>query len=328
MSDRKQNNRERPSYSHGNSTWNTEQYKNSVRTERTTSRVLEPKKSSYYYDNTPAAQRARRKKELEAWRRRWQESRRKNRRNSRIKRNLTSFIIIAITLAILFTGVYKLLFVATDITVVGCESYTAEEVIAAAGLNRRVNLFSFSSRVAYEKMKFNCPRIAETDFDRTVPNKVTITVTEEKPFYYINIYGSDYALSKSLRMLDKISEEERNGLVRLRVSAVSKAVSGEKIVMGSERAERYLDGMIEVLEKSPLLERVTQIDLRNDFRAYMVVDDKYLLELGAHEDMDIKLRLAAETLKAPDFQSETRARIDLRDTTKTSVVFDNLLTFD
>ncbi len=321
-------------FSRGNDTWNTDRYRASVRTENSSTKVLKSASvtgiplETDYYDNTLSAVRARRVKELEERREKWKEAVKKNRRAGRIGRRLLSFLVIVLSVIIASGTVYKLFFIASDITVYGASDYTEEEIISAAGLDKRVNLFSFSSRVAGDSIRFNCPKIAKTEFDRSIPNKVRIDVTEEPPAFYAEIYGDLYGISDSLRITGKITEGETEGLIKLKLQTVSSAIAGSKIVLCSERAQSFLEEVNEVLGPSPLKGRLTQIDLRNDFNVTMVAEDKYKLLFGTQDDFEIKVRLALSVMNDEVLASGSKATINLEDTTKTSVIIDNQLVFD
>lgn len=320
----------REPYSEGNGSWNTDRYNSSVRTERTSTRVLNAGASRYYYDNTPAAVRARQKKEFERRRAKWKEAARKNKRLKKFKRAVTSAVITIATVAVAVTLVYKLFFVTKNITVEGSSRYTAEEIISSCNLTDRTNLFSFSSREAGEMIRFKCPYVSESVFDRTAPDKLNIAVTEEEALFCVDIYGEVFTLSDSLRVLERInvSDGGADGLIKLRISGVSRAVAGDKIRLSSQRAQRFLENTAELLNSSELKGRITMIDLRNDFDIVMAADNMYRLEFGTQDYLDVKLRLAASVLKDELFNSGNKAYIDLRDTAKTSVIIDNQLVFD
>jgi len=325
---------DRPEYSRGNRNWNTEGYKESIRTAHTDTKIMKSPSeavrsgASYYYDNTAAAIRERRMKRFEERRESWRRAVKKNRRHRLALRRLLSFIIIAGTVLAASAMVYKLFFIASDITVVGESTYTADEIVKAAGLDTRKNLFSFSSRVAGNSIRFYCPRVSNTEFDRTIPNKVEITVEEEAPIYCAEIYGDVYGISNSLRVLDKLGAEETEGLIKLKLQTVSYAVSGSEIELSSDRADSFLREATRLLDASFLKQRLTQIDLRNDFDIVMVADNKYKLVFGTQDDFEIKIRLAAALLDDEMFKSGSKAIINLEDTTKTSVIIDNQLVFD
>ena len=223
---------------------------------------------------------------------------------------------------------YKLFFVVSAVSINGETSYTEEEIVKATGLDSKPNLYSFSSKDALRALSFFCPRITEAKIDRTMPDKVTITVTEEKPAYYAEIYGDLFAISESLKVMDKISPAEAEGLIRLRLQDVASAVSGSRLTLVSERAQVFLEEALSYISTSPLKSKLTQIDLRNDFNTVMIAEDKFKLVFGTQEDFEIKVRLAAATLEDEMFKTGSRALVNLQDTSKTSVIIDNQLDFD
>ena len=323
----------RPDYSRGNGNWNTQAYEQSVRTAHTdTTAVKSGKdggaKGSYYFDNTASALRERRIKELGERQRRVRDAMKNNKRRLGAARRILSLLII---IGVIFTAgalSYKFLFVASAISVNGDTSYSVEEIAAASGLDKKPNLYSFSSSEAVSSLMFYCPRITKAAISRTIPNKVVISVVEEEPSYYAEIYGDIYAVSDSLRVMGKIKAEDTAGLIRLRLQAVKSAVAGEKLQLVSERAQSFLEHATSYVAETSLKSKLTQMDLRSDFNTVMIAEDKFKLVFGTQEDFEIKVRLAVATLEDDMFKTGTKALINLQDTTKTSVIIDNQLEFD
>ncbi len=308
----------------------------SVRTRRTVTRVITPGRKAVprqdrYFDNTPVAVRRRRIREAREKRDRYREFVRRSKRLQKAKHTLIYASTFLLSVVVLFTVVYKVFFVVSSITVVGNSRYTAEEISAASGLSlKKTNLFSFSSSAAGKNISFSLPYITGVSFDRTVPNKVEITVTEEEPVFYAELYGDLYGLSESLTVLDEITEEDASdaGLIKLKLQAVSGAVAGCEITLASERAQRYLRSTVNTVKQSKLMERLDTIDLRDDFDTVMIANGKYKLDFGTQDDFGVKVKLAAEILEDPLFDSGNKAYINLEDTSKTSVIIDNQLVLD
>lgn len=325
---------EKPGYARGNENWNTDRYKESVRTAHTNTTAL---KSSgdrpdgvgpYFFDNTAAALRERRKNSFAERRAELREDIKKNRhRIVTARRFLSLFIILGVLIGVGVAS-YKSIFVVKNVEIVGNTSYSEEQLIKASGLDGQPGLYSFSAGEAADSVRFYCPRISTVEIERKIPNKVEMTVAEDRAVYYVEIGGELFGISDSLRVMDKISREQTAGLIKLRLQTVSKAVSGEYIKLYFERAETFLKSVIKYLESSALKQKLTVIDLRNDFNIVMIADDRYKLVFGSQDDFEIKLRLAAVTLEDEVFRSGSKALINLEDTTKTSVIIDNQLVFD
>lgn len=308
----------------------------SVRTRRTATKVITPgvakgPRQDFYYDNTPAAVHSRQRQEFKEKSELYLNALRKNKRLQKIKRSLIFTATALITFSILFSFVYKQFFVVGNISVTGNTKYSEEEVSEASGLiSAKTNLYSFSSSATGSKMRFLLPYISHADFHRTAPNKVSITVTEEKAVFYADIYGELYSISSSLRVLEPIGQEEAaaEGLIKLKLQPVSSAVAGSELCMVSERAERYLRNIVNILSSSALIEKLDSIDLTDDFDTVMVADGKYKLDFGTQEDFSVKVRLAVEILDNAVFDSGNKAYINLKNTSETSVIIDNQLELD
>ena len=322
-----------PAYSRGNEYWNTEKYKESVRTAHTDTTALRRTRDRsegdgpYFFDNTAAALRERRRVNFAKKREELRADVKKNRhRITAIGRFLSLLLIAGVIIgAGLLT--YKSVFVVKNVEITGDTSYSEEELVKASGLDEKPNLYSFSASDAALSVRFYCPRVSAVSFERKIPNKVEMTVSEEKAVYYTEICGDIYGISDTLRVLDKLSYEQTAGLIKLRLQTVSRAVSGDSIRLYSDRAENFLKSVIGYLNSSALKQKLTVIDLRNDFNIVMIAEDKYKLVFGSQDDFEIKLRLATVTLEDDVFKSGSKALINLEDTTKTSVIIDNQLDF-
>lgn len=321
-------------YSRGNGNWNTESYKQSVKTERTDTRVIgtdperRAKKGTYFYDYTVTAERERKKQDFEEIREEWKARVRKNKRLVRFGKRLASFVVIIISLVFVLAVVYKVFFVADNIIIEGNETYTDEEIISASGLDVRTNLYSFNSRVAANSIRFFCPNVADAVFDRKMPDNVKVKVKEEKPLYFANLYGEVFTLSPSLRVLGRVTEADTAGLIELKLQRVSFAVTGSEIILSSERAQKFLEKVNMLLSSSELRAHLNSIDLKNDFDIYMAADSRFKMRFGSQDDFEIKIKLAEAIINDSVFASGSKAYIDLSDTEKTSVIIDNQLELD
>ncbi len=317
-------------YSRGNSSWNNSAYKQSVKTERTHTKVINTtpvKLKVEYYDHTAEGRRSYARREYDRRRKEWRQAVKKNKRAQQFKRTAVNALSVLLAMVVLFTLVYKLFFVASRVTVSGNTVYEQQEIINACGLDTRKNLFSFSSREAADRIFFYCPRIASASFERRIPDKVYITVEEEVPVFFAEIHGEIFTLSSSLRILERTDEQTAKdaGLIKLKLQEVSYAVSGTVIELVSSRAQRYLENTMALVEKSTLKDKLTSIDMTDDFETVMVAMGRYQLDFGSQDDFGVKMKLAEAILEDPIFNPQNKAIIDLSDTSKTSVIIDNQL---
>ncbi|MBQ3901658.1 MAG: hypothetical protein II736_08055, partial [Clostridia bacterium] len=172
--------------------------------------------------------------------------------------------------------------------------------------------------------------VESLDVHRVVPNGVIMTVTEDVPRYYAVIFGETKILSDGLRVLGTLGEGEDipEGLIKLKLPAVTASVEGRLVEFRTARNDRVVRDLLSALENSPLADRVNTVDLRSEFDIKVVSDSKYLLEVGNSSDAEMKFKTAAKVLEDEMFATGMKAKLDLTQLEKTSVIIDNTLEFD
>ena len=252
------------------------------------------------------------------------------RRLRKIRDAVISFVLILAVFAVMCIVVYRLLFVISDISVDGSENYSADEIIAASGVAEGDHLYSFRASSTEQSIILRCPLVSSVRVKRSAPRKVTFQITEEKSTYYADFYGEYRAMSSDLRVLYSVTRDEarEQGLVLLKLPAVSKAVSGTAAQYSSVRRDSYIYDTVKALSESELWGRIGAVDLTGKYDIKMVCDGKYLLSFGDSGSADSKLRIAAAVLKDDMFSGDDKAKIDLTNLAQTGVVVDNRLELD
>ena len=246
------------------------------------------------------------------------------------RRGLLLALSIILLTALLTFGFYKLVFVVRTINVEGNLTYAAEEIIEASGVRTGLNLYSFRASTADSKVTFGCPYVEHVDVKRSPPGTVTLNVVEDVPSYYTDIFGKTVILSDGLRVLDTLTEGEPvpDMLIRLKLPAVSYSVEGRLIEFAGEKDERSIRATLEAAAGCDIVDRISSIDLRDLYNIEASCDGKYLLIFGSSTDIDAKFAVAAKVLEDPMFSSGNKARINLSDPSKASVVFDGTVVID
>ena len=255
---------------------------------------------------------------------------RRARRMRKTRDALISFVLILAVFAAMCFAVYRLLFVVSDIRGEGSSAYSSEDIVRASGVMEGDHLYSFRSSVASSLITHRLPQIKDVDVERRIPSTIVFNVTEEPCRYYADFYGEYRAISSSLRIMFSLSSEEseRRELVLLKLPAVQRAVAGDRAEFATLKNDSYVYDIVEAVASSGLSDRVGIIDLRSKYDIKLVCDNKYLMTLGDAENAETKLRIAVSVLNDEMFNSESKARIDLSDLSKTSVVIDDQLVFD
>ena len=233
---------------------------------------------------------------------------------------------ITILSVLMFLG-YKFVFVVRSITVKGDGTYTAEQILEASGISEGVNLYSFRASTVEKNITLRCPYIGSVEVDRDIPNRMTITVTEENPMYYAVVFGEYKLLSQNLRVLGEVASKEDvpEGVIKLKLPTVSYSVAGRVIKFADEKRERSVRSVLTIAADSGIREKLTMIDLRDQFDMSMVCSGKQKLMVGSEADLEYKLKIAEKILENEMFESDSKYKIDFTVDGKTGVVPDELI---
>lgn len=246
------------------------------------------------------------------------------------KRGLLMGLMITVMFVVIMLLIYKVLFVVRNVTVVGAEKYTPEQIELAAGVERGDNLYSFRGSKVSENVTLACPYIKSVAVDREIPSDVTYTVTEDEAAYYAVIFGEYKILSRELRVLETAESAEKipEGLIKLKLPAVAYSVTGRGIRLADERRDYGMREVLRAVEECGLMPRLTTVDLRDQFDVSIVVESHIKLIVGDTANISRKLKVAEKVLEDEMFATENKIRVDLTIDGKTGVMIDNMMELD
>ncbi len=245
-------------------------------------------------------------------------------------KNTVKMIFILLLVAALFVfGVYRLFFKINDIGIDGATLYSDQAILSAAGISEGDLLYSFDTSDVARSITFRCPYIKSVDVKLGIPNKVSLTLTEDTAVYYACIWGDWMKLSAGLRVLEVTTEEEARaaGLTMLTLPKVVYSVAGGVIEFENSRDERFIRDALAKVEVSQLAlsGKIDSIDLSSEYDITMEYDGKYLMEYGGEADLELKLLMGYKTVTSDKFEAGTPAKIYLGTVGEASVKYDHSL---
>lgn len=189
----------------------------------------------------------------------------------RRKRKIFLIIILLLILSSLYC--YYLCtaeqFCIKDITIIGNEQLTQEEIYNLSGINLNDNIFLTFKVIAKTKLKQN-PYVEDVQIIKTYPNKLKIEIKERKKQFqvltetgiYIYIDEQGYILDSSTEPLDlikivgfNINEENLQNLKRLEEEDL-------------EKMENILH-IMEDAQKINIKEKITKIETEDEYILYL-----------------------------------------------------------
>ena len=210
------------------------------------------------------------------------------RSNKRKRRNrgrfgiLYQFLSLVIILVVIAAGCV-VFFRVDEVTVDGESKYTAEEIIAASGIEQGDNLFLISPVQTGRKIASVLPYVDNVNVRRALPDGVVITVTECMPAAVIQGNGNWWIIDAK----GKVLEQTASG-------------TGAAVVSG-------------------LTEKVSSIDLTSTANIILEYDGRFTVKIPMNpENFALKVRALDETVA--QLQTNESGSIDL--TREDKVYFD------
>ena len=203
------------------------------------------------------------------------------------------FLVIV---AVIF--VMSVFFRVSDIQVRGNSHYTDEEIIRAIDIEEGDNLFFFDRFAALSRVFAKLPYIDEVTVERSLPNRVIITVTESQALAYIVLGEEKWTIDHSCKVLGKANDDELQGLIPIDGISPGTLMIGEPLQTadGSEEIVDFIAEVLYQLEERGLYREVGRVDFSNPRRVSFTYGDKYTVVLGDSGNIEYKFGMLVSAM--------------------------------
>ena len=187
----------------------------------------------------------------------------------------------------------------------GNEHYTDEEIIKAIDIEDGDNLFFYDRIAAVSRALAKLPYIEEVSITRSLPDRITITVTESKAMAYLVVGDEDWTLDHNCKVLGKAADGEQDQLIPIVGFDPGTLLIGEQLTTGdgSIASVEYLAEILYQLQERGLASNVTRIDFSDPDAVKFSYGRKYTVILGSYSEVEYKFGMfvsVMEKLKAGD----------------------------
>lgn len=227
---------------------------------------------------------------------------------------LAAAVVLIGVLAVPLWRICSSRLVIADVEIVGEIPYTEDELLAAAGFSRGSEIFSFRRSKAEEAILEQLPYLTSVTVRRRLPDRVVLTASAEKAVLYTEMNGQYFALSESLRVLERSTDNfayEAAGLYFTELPRVSRAVVGERLTLAGGIGDAFIGDVLRALRENGLGNSVTELELGEKFELTVVLDGRYTVCLGSPKDVSLKLLTARRIIEENDFEKAARVIIDV-----------------
>ena len=201
-----------------------------------------------------------------------------------------------VVVAVIF--VMSVFFRVSDIQVRGNSHYSDEEIIRAIDIEEGDNLFFFDRFAALSRVFAKLPYIDEVSVERSLPNKVIITVSESQALAYIVLGEEKWTIDHSCKVLGKANDDELQGLIPIDGISPGTLMIGEPLETADvdETIVAYIAEVLYQLEERGLYRQVGRVDFSNPRRVTFTYADKYTVVLGDSSNVEYKFGMLVSAM--------------------------------
>lgn len=214
-----------------------------------------------------------------------------------------AFLLVCLSLIMAMSIFFKV----SEIRVEGNAVYTAEEIIEASGIDTGDNLFFINQVFMGSRLTERLPYIQTATISRTLPNKVTITVTESSSTACVYAGETLWMIDRNCKLMGPttLTEANDNGFVLVKGLEPIDPVVGDVVSPGTEESPKvsYLSEILTEIDVRGLNQKVTDVDITSLANPTFLYEGRFLVKLGPKNETAHKfgvLLSAVEQLNAGD----------------------------
>ncbi|MBS7276556.1 MAG: FtsQ-type POTRA domain-containing protein [Eubacteriales bacterium] len=238
-------------------------------------------------------------------------------RHKEFRRKIFYLFVSLLLCAVVGTVCVVFFFGLKHVEVRGNGKYTSDEIIASCGFEGSENLFGIDLASLRTKLQSSYPYIRNVSFRRVLPSTLIITVEEDSPAWFTDIYGEWFILSPSLRVISRFDMREEIdvqelGVTYIKLPPVRSAVAGSNVSFVRTADYGYFVSFLsEIKGYSFFSESIDSIDASDRYRLTVYSSGgKYKINLGTSDNLEAKVRFVTKVIETA-FDSTTIASVDV-----------------
>lgn len=225
---------------------------------------------------------------------------------------LKIWTIVAIVLAASIG--LSIFFRVDEITVTGCDKYSAWSVSEAAGIQKGDSILFFGKATASSRIMDQLPFVKSVRFRIKLPGSVNIIIEEAPVGYAMEATDGSWWLltadGKVAQQTDAVNAQKNTvikgvNLENPKLGETAKAYQSQEdgVVTGADRLSAALR-LAQLLEKHEIMGTMRYIDVSNLQQIQLWYKNQYSIELGDKQELETKVAtIAAAIPKIGSFQT-------------------------
>lgn len=219
-----------------------------------------------------------------------------NRRRRRGRFALLLRVVCILLVIAAIVAAMTVFFKVEDFTVEGSARYTAEEIVAASGIEVEDNLFLLNKYKAAQSVFEQLPYVESAVIKRSLPSTIVITVQECSAAAGIVQSEGTWLISAQGKLLEQSFDIPRGCPVVTGGVLLEPAVSAQAAFTSSVKTQALLE-LLGAARARGELERIDSVDLSDDSALQLEYIDRFTVKMPWTSDMDYKLQSIAAVVE-------------------------------
>lgn len=171
--------------------------------------------------------------------------------------------------------------------------YTDEEIMAASGIEKGVNLLFINNFSAVSSIYATMPYVESVSLKRAMPNRIILEVTGSEAAACVS-FGDDYWLiNASGKLLEKIDARAARSFIRVEGMEPLQPVAGEIMTVSEENTGKdvFLYELLGQFRLRNIVKKIDWVDLSDLNDPRFSYDGRYTVILSSTENLSRRLSL-------------------------------------
>lgn len=222
-----------------------------------------------------------------------------------------SVILAAVVVVIALTLFFKV----GTIEVTGNNRYTAEEIIAAAGVEIGDNLILLDKYSIQQRLFIDLPYIKEARIKQNPPSTLLLEVTETKASASLAGAGAYWLISRSGKLLEAVDEMKAREYLFITGPEADGPAAGRGLVLseGSPVTLGQLEELLAVLEDWQIISRTSTLDMTGRDVMALDYDGRFRVEMYYGADYNFKILCLMEAVNKLQPNEKGIIRMTMKD---------------
>ncbi len=217
-------------------------------------------------------------------------------------RRIRSALYAPVALILIFLAAVVFVSLFFRVTILQVENdtvYTDEEIIAASGLERGVNLFFVNNFKAVSSIYASMPYVESVNLKRVMPNRVIISVSGSDAVACVSFGGDYWLINHNCKLLEKIDAKEAQSFIRVENMEPLQPVAGEimNVSAADSGKDVFLRELLSSFQEMGMTNRINWVDMQELSRPVFGYENRYQVHLGSNQDLGRRLALVRSAIE-------------------------------